>query len=113
MRAKDDRKGETRDGIREVRAMAPTAADAWDELEAPLDQRVTSRATTDLSLRHPVNISPWLVKNGWTTHLRGREIWTVVGLSVLPTPSEARLVAFLSTFDELIKDAKASILSRR
>ncbi|CAI6340680.1 unnamed protein product [Periconia digitata] len=109
----DGGEGEGRDKTQGIRAKAATAADPWDELEAQLDGRVASQAASGPSLRYPVHLSPWLEKTGWTTHLRDHNLWTVAELLAPPTPTETSLIALLSSFDELIKDARASVLSEK
>ncbi|PVH92183.1 hypothetical protein DM02DRAFT_635580 [Periconia macrospinosa] len=88
----------------------------WAELEAELDtlhaEGGTRRtlATPNTTGRYPIHMSAWLEKTGWPVYLEGRDLRAVARLLEPPAATEPGLRALLLAFDELIDEARQSIL---
>ncbi|PVH92874.1 hypothetical protein DM02DRAFT_260066 [Periconia macrospinosa] len=106
---------------REPHPIAKTPSSAaksrtWAELETELDTLHAAGstrqmlATPNTSGRYPTHMSAWLEKTGWPAYLEGQNLSAVARLLEPPTAAEPGLRALLQTFDELIDQARQSIL---
>jgi hypothetical protein len=88
----------------------------WEELEAELNVlQSNSTAQTpigiDASAQYPIHMSPWLEKTGWPAYLEGQNLESVSRLLAPPSHDEPSLKALLQAFDNLINEARESVLS--
>lgn len=89
--------------------------DPWARLEKQLDEHSASTViSSNTTTQYPIHLSPWLRKTGWAEYLSGNNLDAVADLLSPPCPyKDSGLAMLLQAFNELVEDARASILSEK